>query len=107
VKTIGWALAVLVFPTMGYGATHVIQIEGMVFKPAVLTVKPGDRVVWENKDVVPHTATTTPAAGKRQAFDSKQISAGARWSWTARGQGQYDYVCTFHPGMKGTLLVAE
>jgi plastocyanin len=94
-------LAQLVLPAAAFCATHVVQVEGMSFKPAVLTVKPGDTVVWQNKDIVPHTAT---AAGK---FDSKQIAGGASWSWTARTKGRHDYVCSYHPGMKGSVVVAE
>lgn len=82
-----------------WSATHVVTIEGMKFEPAVVTVRPGDTVVWQNKDVVPHTAT---AAG---SFDSREIAAGKRWSWTARKAGRHAYVCTYHPGMQGTVVV--
>ena len=80
---------------------HVVKIEGMAFKLATLNVKRGDVVVWENADVVPHTVTEP---GK---FDSKTIAAGSKWSWKASGTGRHDYVCTFHPGMKGTVVVGE
>lgn len=76
-----------------------VTIEGMKFDPAVVTVRPGDTVVWHNKDVVPHTATATGT------FDSKEIAAGKRWSWTARKPGRHAYVCTYHPGMQGTVVV--
>jgi plastocyanin len=62
-------------------------------------VRAGDTVVWRNKDLVPHTAT---AAG---TFDSKEIAAGKHWTWTARKPGRYAYVCTYHPGMQGTVVV--
>ena len=61
--------------------------------------KKGDRIVWKNKDLVPHTAT---AAG---SFDSKSIASGASWSHVVRKPGRYDVVCLFHPGMKATLVV--
>lgn len=89
----------LVLPLAAGAATHTVTIEGMQFQPATLTVKRGDKVVWRNKDIVPHTAT---APGK---FDSKGIAGGASWSWRARAKGRYDYVCTYHPGMKATLAV--
>jgi plastocyanin len=101
VRALAVVAALLALPGAAWCATHVVTIEGMVFEPAVLTVKRGDRVVWQNKDVVPHTVT---AAGQ---FDSKLIAADARWSWTARASGRHDYVCTFHPGMKGTVVVAK
>lgn len=92
-------LAVLALPGIAAAATHTVTMEGMNFQPASLTVKPGDKVVWRNKDVVPHTAT---ANGK---FDSKQIAAGESWSWSARAKGRFDYICTYHPGMKGAVVV--
>jgi plastocyanin len=80
-------------------ATHTVSIEGMKFVPATLAVKRGDRIVWRNADVVPHTAT---AAG---VFDSKSIATGKSWSTVVKKAGRHDYVCVFHPGMKGTVVV--
>ena len=79
--------------------THTIVIEGMQFTPATLVVKRGDRVVWRNSDLVPHTAT---AAG---VFDSRTIAAGQSWQWVAGSPGELRYVCTLHPTMKATLVV--
>jgi len=93
------ALALLALPALASAATQTVIIEGMKFQPESVTVKPGDKVVWQNKDVVPHTAT---AAGK---FDSKNLGGGQSWTWTAGAKGRYDYVCTYHPGMKGTVAV--
>jgi plastocyanin len=80
-------------------ATHEVVIEGMRFKPDSLTVHRGDRIVWRNKDIVPHTAT---AAG---AFDSHTIPAGGSWTYVAGKRGTVPYVCTMHPTMQGTLAV--
>ena len=90
---------VAVLPPIAVGGTHTIAIEGMKFHPETLAVQPGDVVVWENKDVVPHTVT---AAGK---FDSGKVATGARWAWTAAGSGPIEYVCTYHPGMKARLVL--
>ena len=80
--------------------THTVTIEGMRFLPEVLTVAPGDTVVWVNKDLVPHTATST-AGG----FDSKDIQADKSWKFTIRKTGDFAYICTFHPTMKALLRV--
>ena len=92
-------LLALLLPALACAATHEVKIEGMQFTPASLTVKKGDKVVWRNADLVPHTAT---AAG---SFDSKTIAAGKSWSYTARKAGKHAYVCSLHPTMKGTLVV--
>ena len=51
------ALAVSCDATLAEPATHVVVIEQMRFDPPALTVQPGDRVVWVNKDLFPHTAS--------------------------------------------------
>ncbi|HKW80305.1 MAG TPA: cupredoxin family copper-binding protein [Casimicrobiaceae bacterium] len=79
--------------------THRVVIDGLKYEPEALTVKRGDTIVWTNKDPFPHTVT---APGK---FDSHDIAAGASWKYVARSAGQYDYICTLHPNMKGTLRV--
>lgn len=82
-----------------WATTHTIVIEGMRFQPAALTVKRGDRVVWVNRDVVPHTAT---ASG---AVDSPAIAPGASWGATLARRGHHEIVCTLHPTMKASLDV--
>ena len=78
---------------------HTIAIENLRFEPQTLTVRRGDRVVWANKDLVPHTATAA------KSFDSHAIAANASWTYTARTPGRYEYMCTFHPAMKATLVI--
>ncbi len=80
-------------------ATHTVAIDAFEFKPATLTVKRGDVVRWHNADPVPHTATA------KGTFDSGSIAAGATWQYTAAKKGRFDYICAFHPTMKGTLVV--
>ena len=80
--------------------THTVTIEGMRFQPEMLTVERGDTIVWVNKDLVPHTATS-----KAGNFDSKLIEADKSWKHTVRKKGDYAYICTFHPTMKAILQV--
>jgi len=76
-----------------------VAIDGTAYAPSVLTVKAGTRVEWRNEDPFPHTVT---APGK---FDSHEIGAGKAWAYVAKAPGRYDYLCTLHPNMKGTLVV--
>jgi plastocyanin len=80
--------------------THTITIEGMRFQPESLTVARGDTVVWVNKDLVPHTATSETGS-----FDSQTILAEKSWRLTATKKGEFAYICTFHPTMKAMLHV--
>jgi plastocyanin len=82
------------------GATHTITIENMAYSPASLVVHRGDRIVWVNKDLFPHTSSATNGS-----FDSGSIDAGASWSYTAAQAGDFPYGCKFHPTMKGELKV--
>ncbi len=96
-------IAVLVWVTVAAaaapGTTHRILIQGFAFVPERIEVAVGDTVVWENKDIVPHTATA------RKGFDSKNLEPGQTWSYVAKRQGRYEYICTYHPTMKGQLVV--
>jgi len=80
-------------------ATHTVTIDGAQFSPAALTVNAGDTVVWVNKDILAHTATS--ASG---GFDSKTIQPGKSWKYVAKKKGQFAYTCSFHP-MDGNLTV--
>jgi plastocyanin len=79
--------------------THTVVIDGVKYDPETLTVKRGDTVVWVNKDPFPHTVTS------KGGFDSHSIAAGKSWKYTASKAGEFAYICTFHPNMKGTLTV--
>ena len=81
--------------------THTVTIDATSFSPATLTLAAGDTVIWENKDFIPHTATSK----KHGIFDSGTIATGKAWKHTFKTKGEIDYVCTFHPTMKGTLRV--
>jgi len=76
-----------------------VAIDGTAYVQPTLTVARGTAVTWENRDPFPHTVTS---AGK---FDSGIIAAGGRWRYVANKPGTYEYICTLHPNMKGTLVV--
>ena len=80
--------------------THTVTISGTRFHPKVLTVKTGDSIVWVNKDLFPHTATS-----RAGGFDSREIGAGRSWTYTARATGEFPYRCTLHPTMRAILRV--
>ena len=79
-----------------------IDIRNFAFDPATVTVHPGDTVEWKNDDSAPHTATTNAS---KSGFDSGIIQPGASWRHQAPDKGTYNYICTIHPYMKGTLIV--
>jgi len=76
-----------------------VFIQGNKFDPATITVAAGTVVVWTNKDNVAHTVTSTGH------FDSGSISAGMSFSINFDSTGTFDYHCTLHSGMTGTVVV--
>jgi plastocyanin len=93
------ALALTASAVAGPGKDHTVTIENMQFNPQELTVHRGDRIVWVNKDLFPHTATAD------KVFDSGSIAADSSWSYTTDKSGVIAYGCTFHPTMKAKITV--
>ena len=80
--------------------THTIDIEALKFSLPTLEVKPGDTVIWKNKDAFPHNVIA-----ENKGFRSPGIQSGQSWEFKARNLGVFQYVCTLHPGMKAVLTV--
>lgn len=76
-----------------------VTIRQFAFDPADLTVKPGTEVTFKNDDSVAHTVT---GAG----LDSGSIAPGASWSTKFDTAGTFDYGCSIHPNMRGSVKVA-
>jgi len=100
-----WAVALLgsagaETTVAGSASSHTVTLENMQFNPPQLSVHRGDRIVWVNKDLFPHTVTA-----ENKSFDSGAIDAGSSWSLVADKPGKFGYSCSFHPTMKGTLTV--
>jgi plastocyanin len=99
-----FALAAMPRPGAASGVTHTVTMDGTTFKPASMTIKLGDAVVWTNEDPFPHTATAT-ATTAAPAFDSKPLAPGGRFTFKPTAKGDYPYKCTLHTTMRGTLRV--
>lgn len=77
-----------------------VSIDNFAFAPATLTVKAGSTVTWTNRDEEPHTV----AAGDG-SFHSPGMGTGATYLRTFPTAGTFDYVCSIHPMMHGTVVV--
>ena len=64
----------------------------------MLTVSVGDTVTFTNEDSVDHQVLIDGVTLDRQA-------QGDSVTWTASKVGTYDYICTVHPSMRGTVEV--
>jgi plastocyanin len=72
------------------------------FSPASFTVKVGTAVTWVNKDGTTHTVTS-----KTGLFDSGNFATGDTFKFTFTQAGSYQYYCTIHPWMTGTIVVTS
>jgi plastocyanin len=77
-----------------------ITIDGFAFAPATLTVRAGTSVTWTNRDEEPHTVVAGDGS-----FHSPGMGTGATFSYTFNAAGTFDYVCSIHPMMRGTVVV--
>jgi plastocyanin len=77
-----------------------VNIDGFAFVPATLTVRAGNTVTWTNHDEEPHTVAASDGS-----FHSPGMGTGATFSHTFSAAGTFDYVCSIHPMMHGTVVV--
>ena len=63
-------------------------------------MKAGTTVTWTNKDDIPHAI-----AAVAKQFKSKVLDTDDRFSFTFTTPGSYDYFCSLHPHMTGTIVV--
>lgn len=82
------------------GTTVEVMIEDFKFAPKEIRISVGDTIKWTNLDTAPHTATDN-----NDKFDSGTLAKGESFSMTFDEAGTYDYICTIHPYMKGTVIV--
>jgi glucose/arabinose dehydrogenase/plastocyanin len=78
----------------------------LLFDPTTASVPTGSHVVltFENRDIVPHNLTFGPPINAKTST-VVQPGASEDLSFTAPAPGTYEFVCTLHPGMEGTLEV--
>ena len=85
----------------GGGGGAEVSEEGIAFEPAEVTVSAGDTVTWTNNDSVGHDVT----ADSFSSGDPGGMAPGATFEHTFDEAGTFDYVCTVHPGMEGSVVV--
>ena len=79
-------------------STKSVTINNFAFNPGVLTINKGDTVIWTNADAAVHSVVGGP-------LQSKNLAKGESYSYTFSAIGSFDYICSFHPSMKGSIIV--
>ena len=77
-----------------------INIDNFTFTPARLTLRAGTTVTWRNEDDIPHTVTSAA-----RLFKSSTLDTDDTYSFTFTEPGSYEYFCSLHPRMTGTIVV--
>ena len=81
-------------------ARYTVTIENMAYGKAPASLHVGDTIVWQNKDILRHSATA-----RSGAFDL-DLAPGKSGEVTLKAAGPVEVFCRYHPTMKLTLAVA-
>jgi len=79
-----------------------LDITKFAFAPKEITIAPGTRVVWTNRDEAPHTVTSDD-----KSFGSKGLDTDDRFEHVFASEGDFSYICTVHPFMTGVVHVRK
>jgi len=79
-----------------------VAISKFAFAPKEITVAPGTKVVWTNRDETPHTVTSAD-----KSFASKGLDTDDKFETTFAREGDFAYICTVHPYMTGVVHVRK
>ncbi|MEP6494100.1 MAG: cupredoxin domain-containing protein [bacterium] len=82
-------------------APNQIGVDNFNFTPPILTVKAGTKVEWINNDDVPHLIVNVQNKFKQ----SPVLDTDQRYATTLTKPGTYNYFCSLHPKMQGTIIV--
>lgn len=77
-----------------------VEIVDFAYDPDPVTIEEGGKVIWQNEDSAPHTATADDGS-----FDTGTLEEGKLKSETFKKAGTYSYICSIHPDMHGTVEV--
>jgi plastocyanin len=84
----------------GAGPVATVSMDHNTFIPGEITVVPGTTVTWVNNEAMPHTVVDM-----NKGFRSKTLVKDAKFSFTFTTVGDYSYLCSIHPNMKGKVIV--
>jgi len=103
VVVVGCAAQPATIPAPAVAGTQ-ISIKGFAFNPNQPSVTKGATITWTNDDGTTHTVTSgvpgTPSGKFNQSVD-----AGKTFNFTFTETGTYEFFCSIHNSMRGTVTV--
>jgi plastocyanin len=85
-------------------ATDKVTVQNFAFSPANITITKGTTVTWTNNDSVAHTIVETDG---KSGPNSSSVNPGSSFTFTYSQAGTYQYHCSIHPQMTGTVTVTD
>jgi plastocyanin len=87
----------------GNAKENKIEIKDFAFNPQTITVKSGEKITWINRDGEPHTVVSVGKKFQR----SSGLDTDQEFSIIAGAPGTYEYFCSVHPKMTGTIVITK
>ncbi len=82
---------------------HRVEIKRFAYEPDHLEVRPGDTIIWINRDIAPHTASEKSGVwttGRLKREQSEEMIV-------PDPLGTVEYFCKYHPHMKARIVVRK
>ena len=89
---------------LGTPAAIVSATDQLQFSPATATAHVGQVVEWTVDGMMTHTITFESV--NASCLSDPQLLPGSTWEVKFTQAGTYDYKCTLHPGMNGTVTIS-
>ena len=83
------------------GRSHAVAIQGMKFDPPQVEIAVGDSVMWTNNDDRDHTVSASD-----KSFKSDNLGKNGTFEHKFTKAGKFNYACSYHPRMKGIVVVS-
>jgi plastocyanin len=100
-RTFSFAAAMILAASAACAEDAQVVIDNFVFTPAALTVKPGTKIVFLNRDDIPHNIVDA-----KGGFRSKALDTDETYARVFDTPGEFVYFCGLHPQMTGKIVVA-
>lgn len=81
-------------------SSQTISMKDFAFSPGNVHVPVGAKVTWKDEDNAPHIAAAADGS-----WSTASLLKGQSATITFDKPGDYLYVCSYHPGMTGRLVV--
>ncbi len=84
------------------------DVNDSCYLPSNVKINKDQTILWENIDSAAHTVTSgSPENGILDYFDSGIIAPSEVFEFTFDSVGDFEYFCTLHPWMLGTVSVID